>query len=171
MNPKVCLSVVLALCAMNMVSAQFATAIGAAIVAKAIWVKGIAIAAIAGGAGAGVGSGFFGGRPSGGYGHGKRSADETSAVEEAAFSLLAAQESQEPQQCFRRLICSLATGSVKPSQFDVIPKYLTRKQVGVESPEFEYANAAKLGAKAKNIHSCELRYSCPLTSEEIASLF
>lgn len=169
MNPKVCLSAVLALCALNMVSAQFATAIGAAIVAKAIWVKGIAIAAVAGGVGAGVGSGaFFGGRPSSGYG--KRSADE-GQYEDAAFAMLANQERSESQQCFRRLICTLATGSMKPTQFDIIPKFLTRKEVSVESPEFEYASAAKLGGKVKNVQTCELRYSCPLTSEEITNLF
>lgn len=169
MNPKVCLSAVLAVCAVSVVSGQFATAIGAAIVAKAIWVKGLALAAVAGGIGAGVGSGtFFNGRPGG---LGKRSAEEGAAYEEAAFAMLATQEKNESQQCFRRLICTLATGSMKPTQFDVIPKFLTRKEVGVESPEFEYATAAKLGGKVKNVQTCELRYSCPLTSEEIANLF
>lgn len=167
MNPKVCISAIVALCALNMVSAQFATAIGAAIVAKAIWVKGIAIAAIAGGIGAGVGSGTFGGR-----GHHKRQAESSSLpIEDVAFTMLANQERSEPEQCFRRLICTLATGSMKPSEFDVIPKFLTRKEVAIESPEFEYSSAAKLGGKLKNIQACELRYSCPLSSEEIRSLF
>jgi hypothetical protein len=166
MNPKVCIAAIVALCALNMASAQFATAIGAAIVAKAIWVKGIAIAAIAGGIGAGVGSGTFGGRPH------KRQAEQSSLpLEDVAFTMLANQERTEPEQCFRRLICTLATGSVKPSEFDVIPKFLTRKEVAIESPEFEYANAAKLGGKLKNVQACELRYSCPLTGEEIRSLF
>ena len=93
MNPKICISAILALCALNMVSAQFATAIGAAIVAKAIWVKGIAIAAIAGGIGAGVGSGTFGGR-----GHKKRQAESSLPLEDVAFSMLATQERAEPEQ-------------------------------------------------------------------------
>jgi len=85
--------------------------------------------------------------------------------------MIANAESAEPEQCFRRLICTLATGSMKSSEFDVIPKFLTRKEVSVESPEFEYSSAAKLGGKAKNVQACELRYSCPLTSEEIRALF
>jgi hypothetical protein len=167
MNPKVCISVIVALCALNMANAQVATVIGAAIVAKAIWVKGIALAAVAGGIGAGVGSGaFFGGRPH------KRQAEQSSLpYEEVAFAMLANSERSEPEQCFRRLICTLATGTVKPSEFDVIPKFLSRKEVSVESPEFEYSAAAKLGGKVKNVQACELRYSCPLTAEEIRSLF
>jgi hypothetical protein len=169
MNPKVCIAVLAALCALNLANGQVATVIGAAIVAKAIWVKGIAIAAVAGGIGAGVGSGtFFGGR-----GHHKRSADQQPALpyEEVAFAMLANSERSEPEQCFRRLICTLATGSMKPSEFDIIPKFLSRKEVAVESPEFEYTTAAKLGGKMKNVQACELRYSCPLSAEEIRSLF
>jgi hypothetical protein len=60
---------------------------------------------------------------------------------------------------------------MKPSEFDVIPKFLSRKEVAIESPEFEYSNAAKLGGKLKNVQACELRYSCPLSAEEISSLF
>ena len=168
MNPKVCISAILAVCAIGAANAQFATIIGAGIVAKAIWVKGIALAAIAGGIGAGVGSGtFFGGR-----GPHKRQAEEAALpYEDVAFAMLANQERAEPEQCFRRLICTLATGTMKPSEFDVIPTFLTKKEVSIESPEFEYSSAAKLGGKSKNVRACELRYSCPLSAQEIRSLF
>ena len=170
MNPKVCISAILAVCAIGVANAQIATIIGAGIVAKAIWVKGIALAAIAGGIGAGVGSGaFFGGR---GNGYHKRQAEQESLpYEDVAFAMLAHQESAEPEQCFRRLICTLATGTMKPSEFDVIPTFLSKKEVSIESPEFEYTTAAKLGGKSKNVQACELRYSCPLSAKEIRSLF
>jgi hypothetical protein len=88
MNPKVCISAIVALCALHMASAQVGFAIGAAIVAKAIWVKGIALAAIAGGVGAGVGSGTFSGRP---HKH-RRQAEQTALpLEEVAFAMLANQ--------------------------------------------------------------------------------
>lgn len=160
----------MSLCSLGMVSGQFATAIGAAIVAKAIWVKGIALAAVASGVGAGVGSGsLLGGRPTSG-GHGKRSAED-GQLEEAAFAMLANQEKNESQECFRRLICTLATGNMKQTQFDIIPKFLASKDVSVESPEFDYALAAKIGRKERSIESCESRYSCPLSSQEILNFF
>jgi hypothetical protein len=93
MNPKVCVSLIVALCTLNLATAQVATIIGAGIVAKAIWVKGLALAAVAGGIGAGVGSGtFFRGR-----GHHKRQAEQSSLpLEEATFAMIADAESAEP---------------------------------------------------------------------------
>jgi hypothetical protein len=43
--------------------------------------------------------------------------------------------------------------------------------VNIESPEFEFSNAAKLGSALKNVKACEVRYSCPLSSREIEKLF
>ena len=193
MNPtKVCVTLALAVCALGPATAQLitiaaagtaiaagsvvltpvaATAIGAAIIGGGAILKGLAIAGIAGGIGAGVGSrrnGLFGRR-------GRRQAGEpTGAVESvvpadnAAFALVA---STEPSQCYRRLICNLATGSMKHTELDIIPQFLSMKEVDIESPEFEFANAAKLGSTLKNVKACEVRYSCPLSSEEIAKLF
>merc|ERR1711981_526219 len=66
---------------------------------------------------------------------------------DAAFGVLA---NTEPAQCYRRLICDLATGAM---------------------PKFEFDTAAKLGKQVKNVQLCELRYSCPLTGEQIQNLF
>jgi len=89
--------------------------------------------------------------------------DET----DAAFSVLAA---QEPAQCYRRLICDLATGSFEKSENDVIVN-LFNKDTSIDSAKFEFATAAKLGKQLKSVQKCELRYSCPLSGEQIQKLF
>jgi hypothetical protein len=195
MNPKVCVTLALTACALNAVTGELitiaaagtavaagtllvtpaaATAIGAIIIGGGAILKGLAIAGVAGGLGAAAGRG----RGFGGFGgfRGRRQAAEPTAQaaaasvpsDELAFALVA---TTEPAQCFRRLICNLATGAMKPTELDVIPKFLTRKEIGVESPEFEFSNAAKLGSSLKNVQACEVRYSCPLSSEEIEKLF
>jgi hypothetical protein len=191
MNPKSYVALTLAACALSSATAELitiaaagtavaagsliltpaaATAIGVAIIGGGAILKGLAIAGVAGGVGAGVGSRRLGfGR------RGRRQADEptgasasTAPTDEAAFAVVA---STEPAQCYRRLICNLATGSMKHTELDIIPQFLSRKEVDIESPEFEFANAAKLGSTLKNIKACEVRYSCPLSSEEIEKLF
>ena len=89
--------------------------------------------------------------------------DET----DAAFSVLAA---QEPAQCYRRLICILATGSFEMSENDFIVS-LFNKDTSIDSAKFEFATAAKLGKQLKSVQKCELRYSCPLSGEQIQKLF
>jgi hypothetical protein len=195
MNPKVCITLALTACALSTVTGQLitiaaagtavaagtilltpaaATAIGAVIIGGGAILKGLAIAGIAGGLGASAGSrrGGFGG-----FGRrGRRQAEEPTAQaaaaagvkDELAFALVA---STEPAQCYRRLICNLATGAMKPTELDIVPQFLSRKEVDIESPEFEFANAAKLGSTLKNVKACEVRYSCPLSSEEIEKLF
>merc|ERR1712008_590419 len=93
----------------------------------------------------------------------RRAADET----DSAFSVLAA---QEPAQCYRRLICDLATGSFEKSENDVIVS-LFNKDTSIDSAKFEFATAAKLGKQLKSVQKCELRYSCPLSGEQIQKLF
>merc|ERR1711956_64676 len=94
---------------------------------------------------------------------------EALAVEEqdAAFAVLAA---NEPAQCYRRLICDLATGGLEKSENDVIVN-LFNKDASIESAKFEFVTAAKIGKKHKSVQTCELRYSCPLSGEQIQSLF
>ena len=87
------------------------------------------------------------------------SIDET----DVAFSVLAA---QEPAQCYRRLICILATGSFEMSENDIIVS-LFNKDTSIDSVKYEFANAAKLGKQWKSVQQCELRYSCPLSGEQI----
>ena len=93
---------------------------------------------------------------------GKRSAEEDS---DAAFAVLA---SSEPAQCYRRLICDLAAGAI-PDTDNIIT--LFNKDVSVVSPKFEYVTAAKVGKIVKQSQICEIRYSCPLNTQEIQKLF
>merc|ERR1711981_1448620 len=55
-------------------------------------------------------------------------------------------------------------------EIDVIVSLFNR-DTSIESPKFEFVTAAKLGKQVKNVQLCELRYSCPLTGEQIQNLF
>ncbi len=74
----------------------------------------------------------------------------------------------EPQQCYRRLICDLATGQMPKSNNDLIMSLFTgQEQVDAASPEFEYAIAAQLGRQFRNVKFCEFRFSCALSGEQL----
>jgi hypothetical protein len=85
--------------------------------------------------------------------------------QDAAFAVLA---SSEPAQCYRRLICDMATGAI-PDQDKILSLFNT--EVSPVASKFEYFTAAKVGKTAKNPALCEVRYSCPLNNAEIAKLF
>merc|ERR1712141_614705 len=74
----------------------------------------------------------------------------------------------EPAQCYKRLICDLATGAI-PDSDNILS--LFNEETEVTSPKFEYTTAAKLGKAVKNAQVCEVRYSCPLNNQEIAKIF
>jgi hypothetical protein len=95
---------------------------------------------------------------------GRRSAEDET---DAAFAVLLA---SEPAQCYRRLICDLATGTQPRSENDVILS-LFNDDVSIQSSKFEFATAAKVGKMVKNTQLCEVRYSCPLSSNDIQKLF
>jgi len=92
----------------------------------------------------------------------KRSAEDN---DDAMFFVL---NSAEPAQCYRRLICDMSAGAV-PDHDKILSLFNT--EVSPASPKFEYVTAAKVGKLVKNANSCEVRYSCPLNSAEIAKLF
>ena len=92
----------------------------------------------------------------------KRSAEDN---QDAAFTVL---NNAEPAQCYRRLICDMAAGAI-PDQDKILSLFNT--EVSVTSPKFDYVSAAKVGKLVKNAGLCEVRYTCPLSSEEIAKLF
>lgn len=91
---------------------------------------------------------------------GKRSAEN-----DYAFIAL---NNAEPAQCYRRLICDLATGAI-PDNDQILS--LFNEETDITSPKFEYTSAAKLGKAVKNAQVCEVRYSCPLSNVEIAKIF
>ena len=94
----------------------------------------------------------------------KRSANPESESD-AAFAILT---NAEPAQCYRRLICDMAAGAI-PDQDKILS--LFDKEVSPVSPKFEYVTAAKVGKIVKKSGLCELRYTCPLNTQEIAKLF
>ena len=93
---------------------------------------------------------------------GKRS---TESNQDAAFAVLT---NSEPDQCYRRLICDMAAGAI-PDQGKILS--LFNSEVSPVSPKFEYVTAAKVGKIVKNSGLCEVRYTCPLNTVEIAKLF
>ena len=94
---------------------------------------------------------------------GKRSAVEQE--EEGVYAILAA---QEPAQCYRRLICDLSAGAI-PDNNKLTT--LFNGDVSPVSAKFEFATAAKVGKIVKSAQLCEVRYSCPLSTNEIQKLF
>ena len=93
---------------------------------------------------------------------GKRSTVDNNALEFAAIAQI------EPEQCYRRLICDLATGQMPPSENDVILSLFDDPATfDVTSPAFEFAVAAEVGRHVKDISMCELRYSCPVTGIDL----
>ena len=76
------------------------------------------------------------------------------------------QAKTEPEQCYQRLICDLATGQMPESDNDIIPT-LFRGQADQESSKFNYFLAAKLGKTAKDIKSCEVQYGCSVSLEQV----
>ena len=94
-----------------------------------------------------------------------RSRGKRSAENDYAFIAL---NNAEPAQCYKRLICDLATGAI-PDSDNLLS--LFNEETEVISPKFEYTTAAKLGKAVKNAQVCEVRYSCPLNNQEIAKIF
>merc|ERR1711884_953795 len=86
-------------------------------------------------------------------------------VLEAAVAILT---NSEPAQCYRRLVCDMAAGAI-PDEGKILS--LFNKDVSPVSPKFDYVSAAKVGKLVKNAALCEVRYTCSLSTQEIAKLF
>jgi len=95
----------------------------------------------------------------------KRSTEEDNS--EKAFAFIA---TNEPAACYKRLICDLATGALPASENEVILANFN-KDVPITSVKYDFAIAANLGKALRNVEACEVRYSCPLTGEQINQLF
>lgn len=137
-------------------------AAGAALVGGAVLLKALALGALY------VASRNRGGSSRRRY-RGRRDAGEEVEVDEddLAFSYIS---QTEPEMCYRRLICDMATGYMPKSENDIILS-LFNKDTPITSPKYEYAMAAYIGKQVKNIKTCELRYSCALSGEQIEKLF
>ena len=97
---------------------------------------------------------------------GRREANDNVTINEDETILLAGQI--EPDQCYRRLICDLATGAIPSANAELMTEYFGANEVAPSSPKFELSVAAKLGKQLRNVQMCELRYSCPISGAELA---
>ena len=101
----------------------------------------------------------------GGRRRGRRSPGDDSNDLDAEFALLA---SIEPDQCYRRLICDLATGQMPKSENDIIVSLFEGVEIAdVLSPAFEFSVAAEIGKLVKDVDTCELRYRCPVSGSQL----
>merc|ERR1719347_951448 len=99
----------------------------------------------------------------------KRFAVEDVRSEEETDLMIASIMANEPQQCYRRLVCDLATGELPQNSGDVILS-LFKKPVGVTSARFDLATAAQIGKDLKSSQTCEYRFSCPLSGAQLAKI-
>ena len=184
MNPKVCLALCVIACALGSASPIFGSSVGvlAALTPNSEALALTGLLGTGGGAATAVGSTVFltasGATVLGGIALLKglavasvlsnRAKRQAVAIDETdlAFSAIAA---SEPAQCYRRLICELATGANPKSDNDIILS-LFNKKTSPQSPKFPFAAAAALGKQLKNVQSCEIRYSCPLSGAQIQKL-
>lgn len=177
MNPKVYLALALTACAVNSAVALFGTSVGltASSVGTGLGLTGslngaaVGTTALISGSGLLLGAGIIGLKALAvasvlGNSRGKRSTDEESDL---AFVPIAA---TEPAACYKRFICDLATGSVPKSENDVILA-LFNKPTSAASTKFAFAEAANLGKISRQVRTCEVRYSCPLSGAQISKLF
>jgi hypothetical protein len=133
--------------------------IGAGAIAPALVVGGLAIKAAALGL---VAGGALGSRRGRFRGRGRREAIDG----DESFDVIA---EIEPEQCYQRLICDLATGQMPKSDNDIILELFKDGPVS-SGPKVTFEKAARLGKVVKDIKMCEVQYSCPLTGEQINKL-
>jgi len=176
MNPKVYLALALTACAVNSAVALFGTSVGltGSAVGTGLSLGGtlngaaVGSTALISGSGLLLGAGILGLKAiaisSVLASRAKRSADEESDL---AFVPIAA---TEPAACVKRFICDLATGTQPKSENDVILA-LFNKPTSADSPKFAFAEAATLGKISRQVRTCEVRYSCPLSGAQISKLF
>ena len=97
-----------------------------------------------------------------------RSRREAEAEMDETFNIIS---QTEPQQCFHRLICDLATGQMPKSDEDVIMNLFENTEgIPPVSPVFDFAVAAEVGKLVKNVEKCEIQYTCPMTGAQLQKM-
>jgi len=180
MNPKICLALAVVAIATSPAAAILGTFAGETIAGSAaLTFTGLgatagttafitpAGAALALGGGLLLKAAALGALSADGLGRRKRFAVENTEQTDLMISSIM---SNEPQACYRRLVCDLATGAMPASSGDVILN-LFKKPVDVTSARFDLATAAQVGKELKNTQACELRFSCPLSGASLAKIF
>lgn len=102
---------------------------------------------------------------------GKRAAQHLLSEEEIDAQI-AAFAGQEPEHCYRRFICELASGYVQAPTANTMLA-LFENEVPVESPRFDFRTAAIVGQVAAQKDSplmCQRRFRCVFTGQQIGDM-
>merc|ERR1711915_166044 len=78
-----------------------------------------------------------------------------------------------PDQCFKRVFCSAATGSLNnPSLEKTLNLVVEAMEVDPANPNTnKFREAALFGATRRSIEKCEFHYSCPLNMDTLTNIF
>merc|ERR1712064_234602 len=81
----------------------------------------------------------------------------------------------EPAQCYRRVICDVASGKMPADESDnvILAPFegASVKDADITSQSFDFLVAAEAGRTFKSVEKCELRYSCPLSAGQLREIF
>merc|ERR1711874_50440 len=99
---------------------------------------------------------------------GKRQVDQ----EEITLEMLT---NIEPEDCYKRVICSASTGKVDNEKMrnvlKVFSEDLTIMRAPISKQALKFVEAARYGEFRKNVAKCEHRYQCSLPMEIIQQVF
>merc|ERR1711970_167695 len=99
---------------------------------------------------------------------GKRQVDQ----EEITLEML---NNIEPEDCYKRVICSISTGKVDNEKMRGLLKVMSEKLTIMRAPiskqTLKFVEAARYGELRKNVAKCEHRYQCSLPMEIIQQVF
>merc|ERR1719410_1421733 len=91
---------------------------------------------------------------------------------ESSFSIIS---QLEPAQCYRRLVCDVATGKMPADESDnvILAPFegASVKDADITSQSFDFLVAAEAGRQFQSVEKCELRYTCPLSSTQLREIF
>merc|ERR1711992_386651 len=91
---------------------------------------------------------------------------------ESSFSIIS---QLEPAQCYRRLVCDVATGKMPADESDnvILAPFegASVKDADITSQSFDFLVAAEAGRQLQSVEKCELRYTCPLSSSQLREIF
>ncbi|XP_040579976.1 uncharacterized protein [Lepeophtheirus salmonis] len=94
------------------------------------------------------------------------------ASEEEQKSLLKVIRELEPEDCMKKMICSLAVMDLKdnPILFPFDAQSAENNLKSENDLAFEYRVAAKIGKSLKSVNNCDSFYKCSISSEQLLKL-
>merc|ERR1712109_100218 len=99
---------------------------------------------------------------------GKRQSDQEKITLEMLTNI-------EPDDCYKRVICSASTGKVNNEKMIGVLKLMSEDLTVMRAPiskqALKFVEAARYGELRKNVAKCEHRYKCSLPMEIIQQVF